>query len=62
MSVSFSRMREFVDHRVQMVFKDQEGVQELVATLLFATEDMDGSQHLVYDKWNGPAILGNSRV
>jgi hypothetical protein len=50
MAVPFSRMQELVDQRVRMVFRDQKGTQELIATLLFATEDMDGSQHLIYDK------------
>jgi hypothetical protein len=27
-----------------------DGGHEVVATLLFATEDLDGSQHLIYDQ------------
>jgi hypothetical protein len=27
-----------------------DGRHEVVATLLFATEDLDGSQHLIYDQ------------
>jgi len=40
-------MKGFVDQRVRMVFDN--GV-EVVATLLFAMEDMDRSQHLVSDR------------
>ena len=47
MPVPFSRMREFENQRVRMVFDD--GL-ETVGFLLSAVEDMDGSQHLIYDK------------
>jgi hypothetical protein len=47
MAVPFDRMRQLQDQRVRMIF---EGGYELVAFLLSATQDMDGSQHLIYDK------------
>ncbi|ADW70505.1 hypothetical protein [Granulicella tundricola] len=47
MPVLFSRMREFENQRVHMVFDDD---HEVVATLLSATEDIEGSHHLIYDK------------
>jgi hypothetical protein len=47
MAVPFSRMREFENQRVRMVFDD--GL-ETIGFLLSAVEDMDGSQHLIYDK------------
>ena len=46
MSVEFSRMREFENQRVRMVFDD--GL-ETVATLLSAVEDTDGDHHLIYE-------------
>jgi len=47
MAVPLSRMLELVDRRVRKVF--DHGL-ETAATLLFATEDMDGSQHLIFDR------------
>jgi hypothetical protein len=54
MSIAFGRARELLDQRVRMVFDDG---GEVVATLLFATEDLDGSQHLIYDRveWTNDA-------
>ena len=45
----FSQMRALENRRVRMHFQDDGGV-ETVATLLSATEDFDGSQHLIYDR------------
>jgi hypothetical protein len=64
MSVAFDRAREFIDQRVRMVFVDAQGRHELVATLLFATEEMDKSQHLIDDKleWTSdPGELGSTK-
>jgi hypothetical protein len=47
MPISFSRMRECQDKRVKMCFDD--GI-ELIALLVSASQDMDGSLHLIYDK------------
>ena len=47
MPIPLSRLRELEDQRVRMRFDDD---HEVVATLLSATEDFDGSQHLVYDR------------
>ena len=46
MPISFSRMRECQDKRVKMRFDD--GI-ELVALLVSASKDMDGSLHLAYE-------------
>ena len=46
MPVSFERMRSFENRRVIMRFDDD---HEVIARLLSATEDMDGSHHLIYD-------------
>jgi len=40
-------MRELENRRVRMRFDDG---HEVVATLLSATQDMDGSLHLIYDR------------
>ena len=61
MSVAFSVMRGFEDQRVKMCFDD--GV-EVIARLLSATEDTDGSQHLIYDhvEWaNDPCELATAK-
>ncbi len=45
-AISFNRMCECQDKRVKMRFDD--GI-ELIAQLVSATQDMDGSLHLIYD-------------
>jgi hypothetical protein len=40
-------MKAFQDKRVKMRF---DGDDECIATLLLASQDMDGSLHLVFDK------------
>jgi hypothetical protein len=47
MAIPLNTMREFQDKRVKMRFDDD---FECVATLHSATQDMDGSLHLIYDK------------
>ena len=47
MPVSYSQMREFQDRRVRIVVNDGD---VFVATVLSATQDMDGSTHLIYDR------------
>jgi small nuclear ribonucleoprotein (snRNP)-like protein len=46
MPISFNRMHECQDKRVKMRFDD--GI-EVIAQLVGASQDMDGSLHLVYD-------------
>jgi hypothetical protein len=61
MSISLSELREFQDKRVRMRFDDD---VECIATLLNASQDMDGSLHLVYDKveWaNDPRELATAK-
>jgi len=61
MPVPFSRMVECQDKRVKMRFDDD---HECIATLLFATQDMGGSLHLIYDKveWaNDPRELASAK-
>jgi len=61
MPIPFSRMIECQDKRVRMRFDDD---HECIATLLLATQDMDGSLHLVYDKveWaNDPRELATAK-
>jgi hypothetical protein len=47
MAIPLSTMKEFQDKRVRMRFDDD---HECIATLLLASQDMDGSLHLVYEK------------
>jgi hypothetical protein len=47
MSISLERMRECEDKRVKMRFDDD---IEIIATILSASQDIDGSLHLIYDK------------
>jgi hypothetical protein len=61
MPVPFSQMLEYQDKRVRMRFDDD---HECVAMLLSATQDMDGSIHLVYDRveWaNDPRDLATAK-
>jgi hypothetical protein len=60
MSVTFERMRELENRRVRMAFDD--GL-EVIGRLLSATEDLDGSHHLIYDlvEWaSDPRELASS--
>lgn len=60
MSVTFERMRTMENRRVKMCFDDG---HEVIGRLLSATEDTDGSHHLVYDsvEWaNDPRELATS--
>jgi hypothetical protein len=62
MPIPLSQLREFQDQRVLMRFDDD---HECMATLLNASQDMDGSLHLVYDKveWaNDPRELATSQA
>ena len=43
----FRMLRDLQDHRVHMIFADG---QEVIATLLNVSTDMDESRHLIYDK------------
>lgn len=47
MPYDLETLRSFEDKQVKMVFDDD---HEVIATLLSASQDMDGSLHLVYDK------------
>ena len=49
----FRALRSLQDHRVHMIFADG---QEVIATLLSVTTDMDESRHLIYDKVEWSAI------
>jgi hypothetical protein len=61
MAIDFSVLRGLEDRRVRMRFDD--GI-EIIARLLSATEDLDGSQHLIYDRveWsNDPRELATAK-
>jgi hypothetical protein len=47
MAAAFKEIRKLQGERVRMKFDDE---REVVAQLLCATSDMDGSRHLIYDK------------
>jgi hypothetical protein len=47
MTAAFKEIRKLQGERVRMKFDDG---REVVAQLLCATRDMDGSKHLIYDK------------
>jgi hypothetical protein len=47
MATAFKEARKFQGERVRMHFDDG---REVVALLLCATKDVDGSRHLIYDK------------
>ena len=58
---ALSRLRELEGQRVRMHFDDD---HEVVATLLSASQDFDGSQHLVYERveWaNDPRELATAK-
>jgi hypothetical protein len=53
MTATFKEVRKLQGERVRMSFDDG---REVVAQLLCATRDMDGSKHLIYNKVeSGPA-------
>jgi hypothetical protein len=61
MPILLSELQGFQDKRVRMRFDDD---LECIATLLNATQDMDGSLHLVYDRmeWaNDPRELATAK-
>jgi hypothetical protein len=61
MPFSLSALREFEDKRVRMRFDDD---LECIATFLNASQDMDGSLHLVYNRveWaNDPRELATAK-
>ena len=61
MPIPLSLLYELQGKRVRMRFDDD---HEVVATLLSASEDFDGSQHLVYDRveWaNDPRELATAK-
>jgi small nuclear ribonucleoprotein (snRNP)-like protein len=43
----FKALKDFEDRRVRMLFTDG---QEVVATLISITTDLDESRHLIYDR------------
>ncbi len=47
MAATFKEVRKLQGERVRMRFDDG---REVVATLLCASKDLDGSRHLIYDK------------
>jgi hypothetical protein len=47
MAATFKEVRKLQGERVRMYFDDG---REVVAQLLCATKDIDGSRHLIYDK------------
>ena len=56
MTYNLQTLRQLQDQRVRMCFTDG---HQVVALLLSATEDLDGSLHLVYDsvQWtNQPGV------
>jgi hypothetical protein len=59
MAATFKEVRKLQGERVRMCFDDG---REVVAQLLCATKDIDGSRHLIYDKvesGEGAAIVGD---
>lgn len=50
MAAAFKEVRKLQGERVRMQFDDG---REIVAVLLCATKDIDGSKHLIYDKVEG---------
>ena len=47
MAITFKEVRKLQSERVRMQFDDG---REVVAQLLCATKDIDGSKHLIYNK------------
>lgn len=59
MAATFKEVRKLQGARVRMYFDDG---REVVAVLLCATKDIDGSRHLIYDKvesGEGAGIVGD---
>jgi hypothetical protein len=59
MAATFKEVRKLQGERVRMYFDDG---REVVAELLCATKDIDGSKHLIYDKvesGEGAQIVGD---
>lgn len=59
MAAIFKEVRKLQGERVRMYFDDG---REVVAVLLCATKDIDGSKHLIYDKvesGEGAEIVGD---
>ena len=59
MAATFKEVRKFQGERVRMYFDDG---REVVALLLCASKDIDGSRHLIYDKvesGGGTEIVGD---
>jgi hypothetical protein len=59
MAATFKEVRKLQGERVRMYFDDG---REVVAVLLCATKDIDGSRHLIYDKvesGEGSEIVGD---
>jgi hypothetical protein len=59
MAATFKEVRKLQGERVRMHFDDG---REVVAQLLCATKDIDGSRHLIYDKvesGEGAEIVGD---
>jgi hypothetical protein len=59
MAPTFKEVRKLQGERVRMYFDDG---REVVAVLLCATKDIDGSKHLIYDKvesGEGAEIVGD---
>ena len=52
-SEEFRSLTALQDCRVRMIFKDGD---EVIATLLSVSTDMDGSRHLIYDNVEWSAI------
>ena len=58
MAATFKEVRKLQGERVRMQFDDG---REVVAVLLCATKDIDGSKHLIYDKVeSGPSTQTGS--
>ena len=49
----FKSLKALENHRVRMIFSDG---QEVIATLLSITTDLDESRHLIYDKVEWTAL------
>jgi hypothetical protein len=56
MGATFKEVRKLQGECVRMRFEDG---REVVAVLLCATKDMDGSKHLIYDKVESVSGAGN---
>jgi hypothetical protein len=59
MAITFKNVRKLQGDRVRMQFDDG---REVVAQLLCATKDIDGSKHLIYDKVESASNAETSRT